>query len=258
MNAPLGFLGVVGCVWLFGVSASFAQVSKGANEGHAPEMRSEPLSNAEDLSMTSDEDLTASRGSCGWDVVLGHGALPAASGVDTQVQTRFGLRIRNRQTDATQWFWGREATLWGHGDNQGTAAISVKRGLVGVDGRLVRGFSSGTRLFRVAPFTFVQLGGSMGFSQLQVGTESRIRPLGSLAIGTGVGLEYQLGAVEMRIELGVGLRNHQLELLSGLSLGWGEVPIKRQPNGSVDEAIAEGNDRAEGDVTSPPLFCLAF
>lgn len=234
------FVRSLGLLWLLRVSVSFANPT------------------AADVEAGAATDAPPSKRTCAWDVVLGHAALPAASGADTRMQTRLGIRIRNRQSDAKKWFWSREATVWGHGESQGTAAIAIKRGLVGLDARLVRGIGWGTRLFQVAPFSFVQLGASGGFSQLQVGSDARIRPLVALAASAGVGLEYRLGSVALRLELGLGVRNHQPELLSGLSLGWGEVPVAREPAFRGPGESASAASEPDEELKSPPWLCLSL
>lgn len=193
---------------------------------------------------------------CGFDALWMHGAVPDPSGSHTQLHTRVGGRIRHRTVDASGGFGGRELTFWFHRDTQGTTAAAVDRNVWGVDARLVGGRSFGTRFFQVSPYSFVQGGGSGGWVDLRVGETHRIRLAGSLALGLGGGLEYSLGPVDLRVELGFGLRNIRPELFSTLSLGWGHVPIR--PAVAQDgQAGAETKDDVN-DTSVAPGYCLSL
>lgn len=184
--------------------------------------------------------------SYGVDAVLMHAASPDPSGRDTQLQTRFGARIRHRVAEPFQWFWAREANLWLSHDRRGTSAAAVDRNAIGGEARLVGGRVWGTRFFRVAPYSLVYGGGSVGWLHLQAGEDSRVQPTATLALGFGGGLEYALGSVDMRVEMALGMRNERPELLSAISIGWGNVLVRGR-----DEAGQNAN--AEAGVEAPAI-----
>lgn len=146
-------------------------------------------------------------------------ATPASSGVETSLLFSPGLRGGMTFPFGDPLFVGADVTLSGTWENAGTKPVGVTRILGGLEARGLVGTSFGGRFARILPYAYTGPTGSLGLGFVTAFDDTEVRFLSSFGWRAGGGAMLRLGSVQVRLDLGAGVRDLRPEVVMSFSLG---------------------------------------
>lgn len=153
------------------------------------------------------------------ELTFGLGAEGASSGVETRLSPWPGARGGYLFALGERIRVGGDLGLSFTADREGTSRVAVTRALLGLEARLLVAAGYGGRSARLLPYAFAGPFLSAGAGLFEADGESTSRLLLSPGLRAGGGLLFRFRIVQLRIELGGGVRNGRPEVVGGLSLG---------------------------------------
>lgn len=141
------------------------------------------------------------------------------TGVGTALSLWPGIRGTALYALDGPWFVGGDVGLAGSFESAGTADVSITRVLGAVEGRALFGAGFGGRFVRMLPYVYAGPFVGLGAGLVSVEGAGPSRPLASPGLRLGGGSMLRLGPAQVRLDLGVGLRELRPEITSSFSLG---------------------------------------
>lgn len=167
----------------------------------------------------ADEPLAKGPFSFTVEAPLSLSAVTASSGVETSVSVWPGVRGGLVYDLDGSLFVGADAALLGTVEGAGTSGVSVTRAFGALEGRAFAGASFGGRFARILPYAYTGPFVALGVGWLSVHGEGTARFLASPGWRAGAGTMLRLGALQARLDLGLGVRELRLEVTTSFSLG---------------------------------------
>lgn len=147
-------------------------------------------------------------------------ATPASSSTETVIAPWLGVRGGVRGAAVGPLFWGAEAALHlGGTERSGTTAVAVTRAFAALEGRGRLGAAWRTTNVDLGGYGFGGALAGAGLAVLRAFDDGRARPLGTLGLRGGLGVEARVVRGTARLELGLGVRDVRPEVSTSFALG---------------------------------------